>query len=45
MRRHLRKVLFGVGLFLILTPTECAFLYCLRHSFQPPICEIFVQEA
>ena len=41
MRRHLRKLLFGVGTFIILTPTECTFLYCDRHSFQPPICEIF----
>jgi hypothetical protein len=41
VRRHLRKVLFGVGLFLILSPAECAFLYCIRHSFEPPICEAF----
>ena len=41
MRRYLRKVLFGVGLILILSPAECAFLYCIRHSFEPPICQEF----
>jgi hypothetical protein len=42
MRRHLRKLLFGVSFIFILTPAECAFWYCERHSFIPPICEIFL---
>ena len=41
MRRHLRKLLLGAGLFIILSPLECAFFYCDRHDFQPPICDIF----
>jgi hypothetical protein len=32
----------GVGLFIILTPSECVFLYCLRHEFEPPICDEFL---
>ena len=39
MRRHLRKFLLGAGLFVLLTPFECAFLYCDRHEFEPPICD------
>jgi hypothetical protein len=29
----------------IVSPFECAFLYCDRHSFNPPICdELFFVE-
>lgn len=38
MRRHLRKVLFGVSLIFFLSPSECVQFYCERHSFNPPIC-------
>ena len=38
MRRHLRKLLFGAGLFIFISPSECTFFYCQRHSFEPPIC-------
>jgi hypothetical protein len=40
MRRHVRKLLFGVGFVLILTPFECAEWYCDRHSDFPPICDV-----
>ena len=42
MRRHLRKLLFAAGLFIIITPFECTLFYCQRHSFEPPICDLFV---
>ncbi len=41
MRRHFRKLLFGAGFVLLISPFECTFWYCDRHSFEPPICEIF----
>ena len=39
MRRHFRKMLFGAGLILIITPFECVSFYCDRHEFEPPICD------
>lgn len=42
MRRHLRKVLRGVGVLvfvLLLSPFECVHNYCHRHNFNPPICD------
>lgn len=43
MRRQLRKMLLGAGLFvLLLTPEQCAIGYCFRHNFFPPICDLFV---
>jgi hypothetical protein len=36
--RHLRKVLLGLTLIIFISPSECVFNYCLRHSFEPPIC-------
>lgn len=39
MRRHLRKVLFGVGFLFLISPEQCVFNYCHRHNFNPPICE------
>lgn len=41
MRRHVRKLLFGVGAIIFLSPSECTFWYCDRHEFEPPICEMF----
>lgn len=45
MRRHLRKILLGVGFFVFLTPWECTFLYCDRHDFEPPICDQLISQA
>ena len=42
MRRHLRKLLLGGGLFIIISPFECTFFYCERHSFNPPICDLLL---
>jgi len=39
VRRHLRKVLFGVSLFFLISPEQCVFNYCFRHNFVPPICQ------
>lgn len=42
MRRHLRKVLFGVSFIFLISPETCLFNYCQRHNFIPPICEEFI---
>jgi hypothetical protein len=39
VRRHLRKVLFGASLIILISPSECVFNYCVRHDFNPPICD------
>ena len=36
--RHLRKALLGITLIIFISPAECVFNYCIRHSFEPPIC-------
>ena len=40
MRRHLRKLLFGAALVILVSPEQCLFNYCVRHNFNPPICQI-----
>ena len=42
MRRHLRKLLFGVALIFLISPEECTFNYCVRHNFNPPICDFLI---
>lgn len=41
MRRHWRKVLFGVTLIVFLSPSECVDFYCSRsdRGDSAPICE------
>jgi hypothetical protein len=42
LRRNLVKMFLGAAFVVFLSPLECTFLYCDRHSFNPPICDLFL---
>jgi hypothetical protein len=39
VRRHLRKAIYTASLIILISPSECVFNYCVRHNFNPPICD------
>ncbi|MGH7566385.1 MAG: hypothetical protein ACREK2_06110 [Gemmatimonadota bacterium] len=42
MRRHLRKMLFGVSFLFFFSLEDCVDIYCFNHDFEPPICDFEV---